>query len=111
MVETLAGDKLADVALAVVGRRYELVPKRPGILRVRDVADPDNVAYVIVPAHPYVAITDDEGTVRLASLPAGRYRVEAWQRPLTVKQPPRRVMASIDVVVGGERKLELSLAP
>ncbi len=110
VVERLGGDKLADIPLPVAGRRYELVAKKPGILRVRDTADEHNVAYVIVPAHPYVAVSGDTGQVELGQVPAGSYKLEAWQRPLAARLPPKKLVASIDVVAGGTKTLQLSLA-
>ena len=35
-------------------------------------------AYIGVVAHPYFAVTGDEGTFSLAGLPAGTYTVAAW---------------------------------
>jgi len=110
VVETLTGDKIADIPLPVLGRRYRLVTKKPGLLRVRDNADPANVAYVVVPPHPYVGITDAQGKVALSRVPAGTYQVEAWQRPLAAGKPPRRVVASVTVKPGADQKVELSLA-
>ncbi|HBH96472.1 MAG TPA: TonB-dependent receptor, partial [Candidatus Omnitrophica bacterium] len=34
--------------------------------------------YIGVVAHPYFAVTGDEGTFSLAGLPAGTYTVAAW---------------------------------
>jgi len=108
-VEKLTGDKWADIPLAVVGRRYELVFREAGIFRVRDLADDANVAYVVVPAHAYVEITGADGTVELAGLPVGSYKVQAWRRPLAANKAPKLVVASIDVVAGSEHELRLSL--
>ena len=44
-------------------------------------ADPAT-AWVIVPSHPYYAITDDDGSFRLDTIPPGSYTLAVWHPPV-----------------------------
>lgn len=90
---------IATAPLAVVGARVELALDRPGIVRVVSEADPDDVAYVVVPGRGRVGVTNDGGAVTFDGLPAGNYRVDVWYPPVVVGGEP--VRAGSDVELGG----------
>ncbi len=48
-------------------------------------------AFVIVKANPYFAVTDEAGRFKIDNVPAGSYKLEAWQEKLGKK--------TVDVVV------------
>lgn len=43
-------------------------------------------AYISVVAHPYFAVTGDQGTFELKGLPPGDYTIEAWQEKYGVQE-------------------------
>ena len=57
--------------------------KRPasdeaGIVKVKCDVHPWMTAYIVVTDHPYFAVTDDSGAFKIANVPPGKYKVEAW---------------------------------
>lgn len=62
------------------------------------------VAYVVVLTTPWFAKTGPEGTVALADLPPGRYRIEAWHPRL-----PKPATAEIAIAAGAAATHEFSL--
>jgi plastocyanin len=65
------------------------------------------IAYVAVVATPYFHVTGHEGRVLLKDLPAGKYRVEAWQ-PL-LKGKPDQIAQEVDVTSSGKKDLIFTL--
>ncbi len=63
---------------------------RPGIVRVFCDIHSHMSAYILVFAHRYFAVTDDEGRYRLDNVPPGTYTVVAWNE--TAPQGSRRVV-------------------
>jgi plastocyanin len=51
-------------------------------------------AWIVVAAHPYYALTDDEGRFRLADVPQGPHTLEVWHELLGAKRVPVSVGAS-----------------
>lgn len=39
-------------------------------------------AYVVVAPHPYIAVTDEDGSFRIDGVPAGAYKLKAWHEGL-----------------------------
>jgi hypothetical protein len=102
---------LARVPLPLVGQRYEVPLDRPGIVRATSRADERDHAYVVVPGHPYVAVTGDRGSARFDQVPAGRYEVTVWHPPLDPGGEPLAARAELVVEAGKTRQLEIELAP
>jgi len=65
------------------------------------------IAYVAVLETPYFQVTGSDGKVTLKGLPAGKYRVEAWQ-PL-LKTKPEQLAQSVDLAAGGSKALSFTL--
>jgi hypothetical protein len=59
-------------------------------------------AYVAVMDHPYYAVTGNDGTFSLASLPPGTYTIEAWHEKLGT--------ATQSVTVGAKETKEVSFS-
>jgi len=56
---------------------------RAGIYRITSELEGDLAsAYVVVPPHPYYAITDADGKFRLDSVPPGNYTLVTWHPPV-----------------------------
>jgi plastocyanin len=65
--------------------------ERPGIVRVFCDIHSHMSAFILVFAHRYFAVTDDEGRYRLEGVPPGTYTVAVWNE--TVRgDPPRRTV-------------------
>lgn len=56
----------------------EQLAKKPGIIEVRCVQHPWTRGYIAVFDHPYFAVTENNGTFGIDSLPAGNYRMMIW---------------------------------
>jgi plastocyanin len=56
-------------------------------------------AWIVVAAHPYYALTDDEGRFRLADVPPGPHTLEVWHETLGTRRVPVTVGASGEVTV------------
>lgn len=57
-----------------------------GPFGVRDDVHPWEQAYVAVVAHPYFAVTDEDGRFNIAGLPDGTYEIEAWHERLGTRR-------------------------
>lgn len=108
------------VPLPLIGSEVALRLREPGLWQVHTSADPDAPAYVVVPPHPYVEITDSRGAVRFDEVPAGTYQVSAWHPPIgraesgaagTPAAAPIEVRTRVTVVAGKTSDVVLALAP
>ena len=99
---------VARTALPVVGHAIS-APQRPWLTRVTADAAGDDAAWIVVPPHPYAAVTDEAGAAALADGPAGTYTARAWLRP-GAGQPARAAQAEVTVTAGAAVDVVLSLA-
>jgi plastocyanin len=65
--------------------------ERPGIVRVFCDIHSHMSAFILVFAHRYFAVTDDEGRYRLDDVPPGTYTVVVWNETVH-GDPPRRTV-------------------
>ncbi len=103
--------RLARVPLVLIGQRVELDLERAGLVRVSSAADPESVAWVVVPEHDYVAVSDERGRVRFDDVPAGHYQVSVWHPPVGSGKPPLTARAPIEVGAVNGTSATVSLAP
>ncbi|MGR3310410.1 MAG: carboxypeptidase regulatory-like domain-containing protein [Candidatus Brocadiales bacterium] len=61
-------------------------------------------AFVIVKGNPYFVLTDDNGNFKIDNVPAGTYKVQAWQEKLGKKVQDVTVEAGKEVKVDFELK-------
>lgn len=54
-------------------------------------------AWIVVAAHPYYALTDDDGRFRLPDVPQGPHTLEVWHELLGAKRVPVSVGASGEI--------------
>jgi hypothetical protein len=82
----------------------ERLAKSPGIIEVRCAFHPWTRAYIAVFDHPYFAVTADDGSFTIDSLPAGTYKMMVWhegaQRPVTQQ---------VQVAANGTAKVDVSI--
>jgi hypothetical protein len=101
--------RLATVPLVLVGQRVELDMKEPGLVRVASAADPESAAWIVVPEHGYVAVSDERGKVRFEDVPAGRYEVSVWVAPDGSRRQPITARAAVEVPSGDGASTTVSL--
>jgi len=77
-VFSLSSTKPFDLGRYAGGRSKSIRFDRPGIVRVFCDIHSHMSAFILVFAHRYFAVTDDEGRYRLADVPPGSYSVVAW---------------------------------
>jgi plastocyanin len=70
--------------------------ERPGIVRVFCDIHSHMSAFILVFAHRYFAVTDDEGRYRIDGLPPGTYTVVAWNETVRGDLPQRSVTIGPD---------------
>jgi plastocyanin len=103
-VFSLSKTKSFDLGRYAVGRSKSVRFERPGIVRVFCDIHSHMSAFILVFAHRYFAVTDEEGRYRIDSIPPGTYTVMTWNEsaPLDARQ----------VVIpeaGGEVELNVAL--
>jgi hypothetical protein len=103
---TQAETVVARAELVVVGDAVELAMK-PWLAAITTDASSDP-AYVVVPPHPYVAVTDETGAAVLGEVPPGTYPVHAWLRAGD-GEAPRVVDGEVVVEPGVDAAVTLSL--
>jgi plastocyanin len=80
--------------------------QNPGIVRVFCEIHSHMSAFILVFAHRYFAVTDDEGRYRLDAVPSGSYTVAVWNE--TVRgDPPRRTVSIGDA--GGDVDVDFTI--
>lgn len=67
-----------DLGRYAAGRSRSVRFDRPGIVRVFCDIHSHMSAYILVFAHRYFAVTDDDGNYRMPDVPPGTYTVVAW---------------------------------
>lgn len=93
--------------------------KKPGVIEVSCDAHPHMRAWMVVRDNPYVAVTAEDGTFKIADIPPGRYKVTAWHeswkvvgqdkdgRPIYDK--PVVITKEVAIPAKGEAKVEFEL--
>ncbi len=77
-VFSLSKTKSFDLGRYAVGRSKAIRFDRPGIVRVFCDIHSHMSAFILVFAHRYFAVTDQEGLYRIESVPPGTYTVMTW---------------------------------
>jgi plastocyanin len=89
-VFSLSRTKAFDLGRYAAGRSKSVRFDRPGIVRVFCEIHSHMSAFILVFAHRYFAVTDDDGRFRLDNVPPGTYTLVAWNE--SVPQTSRRVV-------------------
>ena len=103
-VFSLSKTKTFDLGRYAAGKSKSVRFDRPGIVRVFCDIHSHMSAFILVFAHRFFAVTDDEGRFRIENVPPGTYTVIAWND--TLPQEIRRVVVP---EAGGEVELNFSL--
>ena len=73
--------------------------KKPGIYSQLCNIHPDMLAYVVVVDTPYFAVTDATGAFLIRNVPAGKYKLVAWQEKKDGLEQDLEVVAGKPVVL------------
>ena len=74
-----SGESVFRHPLPMQDFRAEETLSKPGIIRLRcEAGHPWMAAYIVAHAHPYYALTDEEGYFAIDEIPAGEYRLMVW---------------------------------
>lgn len=103
-VFSLSKTKSFDLGRYAAGHSKSVRFDRPGIVRVFCDIHSHMSAYILVFAHRYFVVTDEDGRYRLDNLPPGTYTVVAWNE--TTPQESRRVVVPES---GGDIEVNFSL--
>ena len=103
-VFSLSKTRPFDLGRYAANRSKSVRFDEPGIVRVFCDIHSHMSAFILVFAHPFFSLTDDEGRYRVGNVPPGTYTVVAWNESLP--QESRRVVVPD---TGGEVELNFSL--
>jgi hypothetical protein len=84
----------------------ERLAKGPGIVEVRCALHPWTHAYLLVFDHPYFAVTEDDGSFKIDSLPPGTYKMMVWHEGMT--KPAEQ---QVQIAANGTAKVDLKIQP
>lgn len=84
----------------------EKLAKETGIVEVRCVQHPWTRGYIAVFDHPYFAVTDDDGSFKIDSLPPGKYTANVWHEGMA-----KPVSQQIDIAANGTATIDLAIKP
>ncbi|HYT75706.1 MAG TPA: hypothetical protein VEL79_13210, partial [Vicinamibacterales bacterium] len=90
-VFSLSKTKEFNLGRYAVGRSKAIRFERPGIVHVFCDIHSHMSAFILVFAHRYFGVTDDEGRYRLDSVPPGSYVVTVWNETIHGDAPRRAV--------------------
>lgn len=90
-VFSLSKVKPFDLGRYAAGRSGNVKFDKPGIVRVFCDIHSNMSAFILVFAHRFFAVTDDDGRYRLADVPPGTYTVVVWNETVHGESPRRMV--------------------
>jgi hypothetical protein len=91
-VFSLSKARTFDLGRYAAGNSRPVRFDRPGIVRVFCEIHSHMSAFILVFAHRYFTVTDDDGRYRLPNVPAGSYTLTVWNETVH-GDPPRRAVA------------------
>ena len=90
-VFSLSKTKEFNLGRYAVGRSKAVRFERPGVVRVFCDIHSHMTAFILVFAHRYFAVTDEEGKYRLDGVPPGTYTLIVWNETIH-GDPPKRTI-------------------
>jgi plastocyanin len=92
-----------DLGRYATGKSKSVRFNQPGIVRVFCEIHSHMNAFILVFAHPFFSMTDDEGRYRINNVPAGTYNVVAWNEGIAADPKP------VTIAAGGVAELDLAV--
>jgi plastocyanin len=105
-VFSLSKTNVFNLGRYAAGKSRAVRFERPGIVRVFCDIHSHMSAFILVFAHRYFAVTDDEGRYRLDGVPPGTYTVEVWNETVRGEQPRKTVTIG---EAGGDSDLDFTI--
>ncbi len=106
----VAAPTVFNLAMPIKGQKLPVPMRKPGLIRLQcDAGHSWMNAWIYVFAHPYFAVTDDDGAFVIDGVPAGEHVVELWHEPASGQGPGTRTIAKVKVVDGKRARLDLTL--
>lgn len=99
--DTLTQMPFFNVAQLVASER---LAKEPGIVEIRCAVHPWTRGYIAVFDQPYFAVTDDNGSFKIDSLPPGQYKMMVWHQGMA-----KPLEQQVQVAAGGSGKVDLAI--
>jgi plastocyanin len=90
-VFSLSKTKEFNLGRYAVGRSKAVRFERPGVVRVFCDIHSHMTAFILVFAHRYFAVTDEEGKYRLDGVPPGTYTLVVWNETVHGDWPKRTI--------------------
>ncbi len=90
-VFSLSKTKEFNLGRYATGRSKAVRFERPGVVRVFCDIHSHMSAFILVFAHRFFAVTDDEGRYRLDNVPPGTYTVVVWNETVRGDAPKRTI--------------------
>ena len=90
-VFSLSKTKEFNLGRYAAGKSKAVRFERPGIVRVFCEIHSHMNAFILVFAHRYFAVTDDEGRYRIENVPPGTYTVEVWNETIRGEAPRKTI--------------------
>lgn len=104
--EDTSGAAIFRFLQPVQGAKHKKLIAETGLIRIRGEDDrPWARALVYVAAHPYVTVTDEDGSFVLTDVPPGAWELLIWHETLG------STVAKVEVPAGGQARAEVSLGP
>jgi len=101
----LDGKTMFNLALPMKGMKVLKVMKKAGVAEFRcDAGHTWMRGWSYVTEHPYVTVTDGDGTFELSDVPPGRYKLVAWHEA----EGTTETKAKIEVTEGGVTIVEMA---
>jgi hypothetical protein len=73
------------------GQKREFKFDTPGVVPLLCNVHPEMSAYIVVAPTPFFAVTDADGSYKIAGVPDGQYTVAAWHEGMKVQSKPVKI--------------------
>jgi plastocyanin len=79
------------------GQKREFKFDTPGVVPLLCNVHPEMSAYIVVSPTPYFAVTEADGSYKIANVPDGQYTVTAWHEGMKPQSKPMKVAGEVSL--------------